>query len=190
VKGIYPLISTEVASAALGLYRAHRGERPVTAVVCTHSHVDHFGGVRGVVAPVDVAAGRVTVIAPVGFLEHAAGENVVTGTAMSRRAAYRYGAAPPQGPAGQVGRGLGRTTSLGTVSPIAPTLDVTATGQEETVDGIRMAFQLTPGSEAPAEMNFHFPDLRARRSPKRSASRPRRPPPGTRAVTTAPSAAT
>ncbi|MEU8687851.1 alkyl sulfatase dimerization domain-containing protein [Streptomyces sp. NPDC048665] len=157
---IDPLISAEVAAAALALYRAHRGERPVTGVIYTHSHVDHFGGVRGVVGPADVAAGRVPVIAPAGFLEHAAGENVFTGTAMARRAAYMYGAALPKGPAGQIGCGLGLTTSTGSVGLIAPTVDVTATGQTETVDGVRIVFQLTPGTEAPAEMNLHFPDLR------------------------------
>ncbi|WBO61929.1 alkyl/aryl-sulfatase [Streptomyces camelliae] len=157
---IDPLISAEVAAAALALYREHRGERPVTGVIYTHSHIDHFGGVRGVVDPAEVAAGRVPVIAPAGFLEHAAGENVVTGTAMARRAAYMYGAALPKGPAAQIGCGLGQTTSTGSVGLIAPTVDITATGQEETVDGVRIVFQLTPGTEAPAEMNFHFPDLR------------------------------
>ncbi|OLZ60723.1 alkyl/aryl-sulfatase [Streptomyces sp. IMTB 2501] len=157
---IDPLISAEVAAAALGLYRAHRGERPVTGVIYSHCHVDHFGGVRGVVDPAEVADGRVPVLAPAGFLEHAASENVLTGTAMARRAGYMYGAALPKGPAGQIGCGLGQTTSTGSVGLIAPTLDITATGQTETVDGVRIVFQLTPGTEAPAEMNFHFPDLR------------------------------
>ncbi|KUN09866.1 alkyl sulfatase [Streptomyces yokosukanensis] len=157
---IDPLISAEVAAAALGLYRAHRGARPVTGVIYTHSHVDHFGGVRGVVDPGEVADGRVPVLAPAGFLEHAASENVFTGTAMARRAGYMYGAALPKGPAGQIGCGLGQTTSTGSVGLIAPTVDITATGQSETVDGVRIVFQLTPGTEAPAEMNFHFPDLR------------------------------
>ncbi|MGW5624701.1 alkyl/aryl-sulfatase [Streptomyces olivaceus] len=155
-----PLISTEVATAALTLYRSHRGERPVTGVVYTHCHVDHFGGVRGVIDPAEAASGRVPVIAPAGFLEHAAGENVMTGPAMGRRAGYMYGAALPKGPAGQIGCGLGQTTSLGSISLIAPTLDITTTGQSETVDGVRLVFQLTPGTEAPAEMNFHLPDLR------------------------------
>lgn len=155
-----PLISTEVASAALALYRSRRGDRPVTGVVYTHCHVDHFGGVRGVIDPADAASGRVPVIAPAGFLEHAAGENVMTGPAMGRRSGYMYGAALPKGPTGQIGCGLGQTTSLGSISLIAPTLDVTVTGQTETVDGVRMVFQLTPGTEAPAEMNFHLPELR------------------------------
>ncbi|MFE0904809.1 alkyl/aryl-sulfatase [Streptomyces rochei] len=155
-----PLISAEVAAAALALYREHRGDRPVTGVLYTHSHVDHFGGVHGVADPEDAAAGRLPVIAPAGFLEHAAGENVITGPAMARRSVYMYGAALPKGPEGQIGCGLGQTTSLGSVGLIAPNLDVRATGQTETVDGVRMVFQLTPGTEAPAEMNIHFPDLR------------------------------
>jgi alkyl sulfatase BDS1-like metallo-beta-lactamase superfamily hydrolase len=158
---IDPLISAETAAAALALYRAHRGERRVTGLLYTHSHIDHFGGARGVVAEADVAAGRIPVIAPEGFLRHAVSENVYAGGAMSRRATYMYGALLPKGPDGQVGAGLGQTTSLGTLTLIPPTLDITRTGQEEVVDGIRMAFQLTPGTEAPAEMNFLFPQRRA-----------------------------
>ncbi|MFE7854124.1 alkyl/aryl-sulfatase [Streptomyces sp. NPDC057403] len=154
---IDPLLCAETAAAALALYRAHRGERQVTGVLYTHSHVDHFGGVRGVVTDEDVAGG-VPVYAPQGFLEHAVSENVYAGTAMSRRAAYMYGAALPKGERGQVGAGLGQTTSTGAVTLIPPTVDITRTGQTETVDGIRMVFQLTPGTEAPAELNIHFPD--------------------------------
>jgi alkyl sulfatase BDS1-like metallo-beta-lactamase superfamily hydrolase len=157
---IGPLISTETAAAALGLYRAHRGERPVTGVIYTHSHVDHFGGVKGVISQQQVDAG-VPVIAPEGFLEPAIAENIYAGTAMTRRAAYMYGAALPHGPRGGVGAGLGQTTSTGTVSLIVPTVDITATGQELTVDGVRMVFQLAPGTEAPAEMHFLFPDRQA-----------------------------
>ncbi|MFB7673377.1 alkyl/aryl-sulfatase [Kitasatospora purpeofusca] len=155
-----PLISAETAAAALALYRAHRGDRPVSAVLYTHSHVDHFGGVRGVVSEEQVAAG-LPVIAPEGFLEHAVSENVYAGTAMARRAAYMYGAALPKGERGQVGAGLGQTTSTGTVGLVPPNLHITRTGQTEVVDGIRMVFQLTPGTEAPAELNIHFPDHRA-----------------------------
>ncbi|GGN08200.1 alkyl/aryl-sulfatase [Streptomyces fuscichromogenes] len=153
---IDPLLCAETAAAALALYRAHRGERPVSAVLYTHSHVDHFGGVRGVITDEDVAAG-VPVLAPQGFLEHAVSENVYAGTAMGRRAAYMYGAALPKGERGQIGAGLGQTTSTGSVTLIPPTLYITRTGQTETVDGIRMVFQLTPGTEAPAELNIHFP---------------------------------
>lgn len=155
---IDPLISTETAAAALALYRSARGERPVTAVVYTHSHVDHFGGVKGVTTQAEVDAGGVPVIAPSGFVEHAVSENVYAGTAMSRRAGYMYGAALAKGPTGQVGAGLGQTTSVGTVSLILPTLYITETGQREVVDGVTIDFQLTPGTEAPSEMNFFFPD--------------------------------
>ncbi|MEU9976942.1 alkyl sulfatase dimerization domain-containing protein [Streptomyces sp. NPDC051014] len=154
---IDPLLCAETAAAALALYRAHRGDRPVTAVLYTHSHADHFGGVRGIISDDDVAAG-VPVLAPHGFLEHAVSENVYAGTAMSRRAAYMYGAALPKGERGQIGAGLGQTTSTGAVTLIPPTAYITRTGQTETVDGIRMVFQLTPGTEAPAELNIHFPD--------------------------------
>ncbi|MFR9732187.1 alkyl/aryl-sulfatase [Saccharopolyspora sp. MS10] len=156
-----PLISQEVAAAALELYRRHRGPRPVTAVLYTHSHVDHFGGVRGVVDEADVAAGRVPVLAPAGFMEHAVSENVFTGPAMRRRSAYMYGTALPASPTGQLGCGLGMTTSRGAVGLIAPTARITHTGQREVLDGVPVEFQLTPGTEAPAEMNFHFPRHRA-----------------------------
>ncbi|MFJ7949647.1 alkyl/aryl-sulfatase [Streptomyces sp. NPDC096354] len=158
---IDPLISTETAAAALALYREHRGERPVTGVLYTHSHVDHFGGVKGVTTQEDVDAGRVPVLAPQDFTEHAVAENVYAGTAMGRRAAYMYGAALARGPQGPVGAGLGQTTSTGTVTLIPPTLSVTTTGQQETVDGVRMVFQMAPNTEAPAELLIHFPDFRA-----------------------------
>ncbi|CAG6391782.1 MBL fold metallo-hydrolase [Streptomyces cocklensis] len=157
---IDPLLTAPTAAAGLALYREHRGERPVTGVLYTHSHVDHFGGVRGVVTDQDIAGG-VPVLAPHGFLDHAVSENVYAGTAMGRRAAYMYGAALPKGGRGQVGAGLGQTTSTGAVGLIPPTRDISATGQSETVDGIRMVFQLTPGTEAPAELNIHFPDRAA-----------------------------
>ncbi len=153
---IDPLISCETAAAALALYRAHRGERPVSGLLYTHSHVDHFGGAKGVLP--DDATPPIPIIAPEGFLDHAVAENVYAGTAMTRRATYMYGALLGKGPAGSVGAGLGQTTSLGTVSLVPPTIEITRTGQELTVDGIRMEFQMTPGTEAPAEMNFLFPD--------------------------------
>lgn len=157
---IDPLISMECAAAALELYRRHRGERPVSAVIYTHSHVDHFGGVKGVVSGEAVRAGEVPVWAPTGFLEHAVSENVLAGTAMTRRAAYMFAPGLQRGPRGQVDAGIGKTTSSGTVTLIAPTAEVTRTGQQEEIDGVRFVFQLVPESEAPVEMNFHFPDLR------------------------------
>ncbi len=158
---IDPLISTETAAAALALYREHRGDRPVVAVIYTHSHADHFGGVFGVTSQTDVDAGRVQVIAPEGFVEHAVSENVFAGTAMGRRAGYMYGAALERGPLGQVGAGLGQTTSTGEVGLIVPTLDIRTTGETHVVDGIEIEFQMAPGSEAPAEMHFYFPQFRA-----------------------------
>jgi len=156
-----PLISAETAAAAFALYTEHRGERPVKAMIYTHSHADHFGGVKGIITDEQVAAGEVAVIAPEGFLHHAIAENVFAGTAMTRRAGYMYGAALDRGPAGQIGGGLGQTTSTGTVGLIAPTVDITETGQRLTIDGVEIEFQVTPGTEAPAEMNFYFPQHRA-----------------------------
>ena len=157
---IDPLVSAETAAAALALYREHRGERPVTGLIYTHSHVDHFGGAKGVLTAEEIEARHVPVLAPAGFLHHAVSENVFAGTAMARRAGYMYGALLERGPAGQIGAGLGQTTSLGTITLLPPNLDIVETGQEETVDGVRMSFQLTPGTEAPAEMNIHFSDAR------------------------------
>jgi len=131
-----------------------------TGLVYTHCHIDHFGGAKGIVSAEEVAERQIPVLAPEGFLHHAVSENVYAGTAMGRRAGYMYGAKLERGPAGQIGSGLGQTTSLGTLTLIPPNLDVTWTGQEETIDGVRMVFQLTPGTEAPAEMNFHFPEHR------------------------------
>jgi alkyl sulfatase BDS1-like metallo-beta-lactamase superfamily hydrolase len=158
---IDPLVSAEAAAAALALYRAHRGERPVTGLVYTHSHVDHFGGARGIVGEEEIESRGIPVIAPGGFVHHAVSENVFAGTAMARRAGYMFGALLDRGPMGQVGAGLGMTTSLGTLTLIPPTVEIAETGHEEVVDGVRMAFQLTPGTEAPAEMHIHFPAARA-----------------------------
>ncbi|TDD52373.1 MBL fold metallo-hydrolase [Nonomuraea terrae] len=152
---IDPLVSTECAAAALKLYRAHRGDRPVTGVVYTHSHADHFGGVRG------VTGGGVPILAPKGFMEHAVTDNLYAGPALTRRTLYMYGAALPRSPEGQIGAGLGMALSTGTMSLIPPTAEIERTGQEETVDGVEMVFQLTPGAEAPAEMNLLLPARRA-----------------------------
>lgn len=158
---IDPLISTETAAAALGLYRAHRGDREVRAVIFTHSHVDHFGGVLGVTSQAEVDAGRVAVLAPDGFVSHAVQENVNAGTAMARRAAYMYGTVLDRGPLGQVGCGLGQATSIGEVAIIVPTIDITTTGETHTIDGVEIEFQMAPGTEAPAEMHFYFRKFRA-----------------------------
>ena len=156
---IDPLTCKETAAAAFGLYQEHRGERPVMAMIYTHSHIDHFGGVKGIISEDDAA--EVPVIAPEGFLDHAISENVFAGTAMARRAAYMYGAALEKSPTGQIGAGLGQTLPTGTTTLIPPTVDITTTGQELTLDGVRIVFQVTPGTEAPSEMNFYFPDHHA-----------------------------
>lgn len=156
-----PLVSSETAKAALDLYRKHRGNKPVKAVIYTHSHVDHYGGVRGIVDEADVTSGAVKIYAPEGFLEAAVAENVMAGTAMSRRASYMYGNLLKADPKGQVGAGLGTTTSAGTVTLIPPTNIVTETGQKETIDGLTYEFLMAPGSEAPSEMLWYIEEKKA-----------------------------
>ena len=155
---IDPLTVEGCARDCLALANATLGERPVTAVIYTHSHTDHFGGVLGVTTPDDVAAGRCRIIAPEHFLHEAIAENVIAGFAMTRRALYQFGPLVPPGPRGHVDCGLGKAIPLSPPGLIPPTEDITHTGQELVVDGVRIVFQLTPESEAPAEMNFFFPD--------------------------------
>jgi alkyl sulfatase BDS1-like metallo-beta-lactamase superfamily hydrolase len=156
-----PLISPETARAAYDLVTKYLGKRPVVAVVYSHSHVDHYGGVRGIVNEKDVKAGKVRVLAPEHFTEHAVSENVIAGNAMGRRAVYMYGALLPRNAQGGVNGGLGQTTSLGSPTLILPTDIIRKTGQQVTIDGVMMVFQMTPGTEAPAEMNTFFPQFRA-----------------------------
>ncbi|MFE0105221.1 alkyl/aryl-sulfatase [Streptomyces sp. NPDC059009] len=181
---IDPLASYETARSALELYRTTTEDsRPITAVIYTHSHVDHFGGSRGLFAEKgDVVPEDLAVYAPIGFLEHAIRENVLAGPAMARRAEFMYAAGLDKGPFGQVGAGLGLTISTGEVTLIPPRHyvggpEIPTTPQSnwsaqyvipwrpglytQTVDGVPIVFQLTPGTEAPAEMNFYFPELRA-----------------------------
>jgi alkyl sulfatase BDS1-like metallo-beta-lactamase superfamily hydrolase len=158
---IDPLISTEVAAAGLALYTEHRGPRPVSAVIYTHSHVDHYGGVRGVVDEADVTQGRVDVWAPDRFMPEVVTENVLAGSAMVRRAQFQFGATLPRGPRGQVDAGIGKSTSRGTVTLIPPTRLVTAAVEKHVIDGVEIIFQMVPDTEAPAEMNMFFPAFRA-----------------------------
>ncbi len=157
---IDPLTTAEAAKAALDLANEKLGARPVVALIYTHSHTDHFGGGRGMVAQADVDSGKVKVIAPIGFLEHAVSENVIAGAAMGRRATYQFGTFLPKGPMGQVSSGIGPALSVGTRTLIPPNVDITRTGQELVIDGVRLQFQITPGTEAPAEMNIYLPDLK------------------------------
>lgn len=156
-----PLVSKETAAAALAFVNDKLGVRPIRAVVYSHSHVDHFGGVRGIVDEADVRSGKVQVIAPVGFLRAAVEENVYAGNAMARRAMYQYGLLLPRSPFGQVDSAIGKRASAGLSGLIAPTRTVAADVEEMTVDGVRMVFQNTPGTEAPAEMNTWFPQFKA-----------------------------
>jgi alkyl sulfatase BDS1-like metallo-beta-lactamase superfamily hydrolase len=157
---IDPLLTAETAKAALELYYAHRPRVPVKAVIYSHSHADHFGGVRGVVDEADVKAGKVAIVAPRGFMEHAVAENVIAGNAMSRRAQYQFGAFVPPGERGQVDTGLGRALARGSITLIAPTDEVKGALDKRTLDGIEIEIQQTPGTEAPAEMNLFFPQLK------------------------------
>ncbi|MDP2260717.1 MAG: alkyl sulfatase dimerization domain-containing protein [Caulobacter sp.] len=157
---IDPLTTAETAAAALALVNEKLGARPVVAVIYTHSHTDHFGGVKGMVSQADVDAGKVQIIAPHGFLEEAVSENVIAGAAMSRRATYQFGYNLAPGPEGQISSGIGQAISKGTMTLIPPTKSIERTGETLVIDGVRIEFQMTPGTEAPAEMNLYFPDWR------------------------------
>ena len=155
-----PLTTPTTAAACLELANQTLGERPVTAIIYTHSHVDHFGGVHGVTSVDEVEAGNVRIVAPVGFMDEVVSENVIGGPIMARRSMYQFGPLLPVGPQAQVDCGLGIALPLGAPGLIAPTEIITDTGEELTLDGIRVVFQNTPDAEAPAEMNFFFPDKR------------------------------
>jgi alkyl sulfatase BDS1-like metallo-beta-lactamase superfamily hydrolase len=155
---IDPLTNENTARISLELANEHLGARPVTAVIYTHSHIDHFGGVLGVTTQAEVDAGKCRVIAPEGFLHETVLENVIAGPAMARRSGYQFGSQLPAAATGHIDSGLGKSVPLGASGLIAPTEDITYTGEELVVDGVRIVFQLTPETEAPAEMNFFFPD--------------------------------
>jgi alkyl sulfatase BDS1-like metallo-beta-lactamase superfamily hydrolase len=157
---IDPLVTPRTAEAGMGLVYQHLGRKPIVAVIYTHSHIDHWGGIKGIVSTDDVQSGQVKIIAPQHFMEFAISENVIAGNVMSRRASYMYGNLLPKAPTGQVGAGLGQTTSADVPTLIAPTDSITHTGQRMVIDGLEIEFQLTPGTEAPAEMNFLFPQHR------------------------------
>lgn len=156
-----PLMSKETAKAALDFANEKLGTRPVVAVVISHSHADHFGGIRGVVDEADVRSGKVPVIAPEGFMEHAVAENVYTGNAMNRRAFLQYGVLLPRSPYGHVDMAIGKNTSIGNMGLIEPSRFITGDFETLTIDGVEMEFQSTPGTEAPAEMNTWFPQFKA-----------------------------
>jgi alkyl sulfatase BDS1-like metallo-beta-lactamase superfamily hydrolase len=155
------LTSIEGARAAMELYFTHRGTKPVTAVIFTHTHTDHWGGARGVIDDDMLANGRVPIIAPNLFIEHAVSENIIAGPAMLRRAQYQFGPFLAKGPRGQVDCGLGKSMAAGTVALVRPTDLVMATGDKRTIDGVAFEFQMAPNSEAPAEMHLYLPRYKA-----------------------------
>ena len=157
---IDPLTTAATAAASLALANEVLGARPVTAVIYTHSHVDHYGGIEGVTTAAEAAAGNVRILAPEGFLREAVNENILAGPAMMRRALFQFGMLLPKGPQAQVDAGLGKGIPAGPPMLVAPTETITGTGTELEIDGLRVVFQNTPDAEAPAEMNFHFPDKR------------------------------
>lgn len=158
---IDPLVSPAAAKASLDLYFQHRPQKPIVAVIYSHSHVDHYGGVKGIVSEDDVKSGKVQVIAPAGFMDEAVSENVLAGNIMSRRGSYSYSALLPRNVKGNIGNGLGVTLTGGAPTIIAPTISITKTGEKLTIDGLEFDFLMAPGSEAPAEMHFYIPALKA-----------------------------
>ncbi len=158
---IDPLLSTETAAAAMELVRSQLGDKPIHAVIYTHSHADHFGGAKGIVSVEDVKSGRVKVLAPEGFLEHSVSENIIAGPAMTRRSTYQFGRDLKPGPLGLAGSGIGTQLSVGSIRLLPPSHTITRTGERMTLDGVEFVFQVTPGAEAPAEMNFYLPGKRA-----------------------------
>ncbi|WP_285415005.1 alkyl sulfatase dimerization domain-containing protein [Variovorax sp. efr-133-TYG-130] len=157
---IDPLLTAETARAALDLYYQHRPRKPVGTVIYSHGHADHFGGVKGVTTEADVAAGKVQVLAPAGFMETAVAENILAGNAMSRRSQYQFGSLLPPGVRGQVDTGLGKALARGTVTLIAPTASIDKPTEARTIDGVQFVFHLVPGSEAPSEMLMYLPQFR------------------------------
>lgn len=154
------LTSIEGARAAMELYFQHRGKRPVAAVIFSHTHTDHWGGARGVLDDATLAGGRVPIIAPNFFMEHAVSENIIAGPAMLRRAQYQFGPFLAKGVRGQVDCGLGKSMAAGSVALLRPTDLIIATGDRRVIDGLEFEFQMAPNSEAPAEMHFFVPRYR------------------------------
>ena len=157
---IDPLNSTETARAGMELYYKNRGKKPVKAVIYTHSHMDHYGGVKGVITQEKVDNGEVQVIAPEGFMEEAISENVFAGTAMARRANYMYGPTLDKSADGQVDVGLGKNVSFGSSSLIPPTKLIGKSGEKMTIDGVNIEFLMASGTEAPAEFMMYHPQLK------------------------------
>lgn len=155
-----PLTAKETAAEAMAFAREHLGDKPVSAVIYTHSHVDHFGGVLGITSPEEIAERKLPIIAPEFFLEEATSENVIAGVAMARRSLFMFGPRLPRGERGHVDSGLGKEPAYGTFGLVPPNKTITETGTELTIDGVKFVFQNAPGSEAPSELTFYLPDLK------------------------------
>ena len=155
-----PLTAEETARAAISFAREHLGDKPVSAIIFTHSHIDHFGGVLGILTPEEAEARQVPIIAPELFIDEATSENIIAGVTMSRRALYMFGLRLPRGERGHVGSGLGKGPAHGTFGILQPTETISKTTTELTIDGVKFVFQNAPGSEAPAELTFYLPDLK------------------------------
>ncbi|MGB8331631.1 MAG: alkyl sulfatase dimerization domain-containing protein [Polyangiales bacterium] len=155
-----PLTAMETARAALAFAREHLGNKPVTGIIFTHSHVDHFGGVLGILSPEEIESGKIPIVAPEYFIDEATSENIIAGVTMGRRSLFMYGPRLPRGERGHVDSGLGKGPAIGTIGILEPTETITKTGTELTIDGVKLIFQNAPGSEAPAELTFYLPDLK------------------------------
>ena len=156
-----PLTARESAAAALAFARKHLGDKPVSAIVFTHSHADHFGGVLGIASAQEVAERKIPVVAPEGFVEEATSENILVGTAMARRSMYQFGKNLEKSAKGNVDTGLGKNVAYGAVGVLVPNLVVKEPTQELTLDGVRFVFHNVPGAEAPAELTFSIPEKKA-----------------------------
>ena len=157
---IDPLTTVETARAALDIANRTLGERPITGIIFTHSHIDHFGGVEGITSAEALASGAIPIIAPEGFTNALADENVMGGAVMGRRASYMYGFFLPRSPRGHVDAGLGKSPARGTFTTAQPTIEITQTGQTLSIDGVDMEFQNAPNTEAPATLTVYFPEFR------------------------------
>ena len=155
-----PLTARETAAKAMAFAREHLGDKAVSAVIFSHSHIDHFGGVLGIVSPEEVEERKIPIIAPEFFVDEATSENIVAGVTMARRSLYMFGPRLPRGERGHVGSGLGKGPAYGTIGILPPTETITETTTELTIDGVKFVFQNAPGSEAPSELTFYLPDLK------------------------------
>jgi alkyl sulfatase BDS1-like metallo-beta-lactamase superfamily hydrolase len=156
-----PLTARESAAAALAFARKHLGDKPVSAIVFTHSHADHFGGALGIVSAQEAAERKLPIVAPEGFIEESTSENVLVGTAMARRSMYQFGKNLERSAKGNVDTGLGKSVAYGAVGILVPTQLVTKPEQEIVLDGVRFVFHNVPGAEAPAELTFSIPEKKA-----------------------------